>query len=391
MASYISSNANRFYTQIEGSYGTVGTITAANRIPAVKLAVKQELDTADRKDKTGTRTFAGLPSGGRRKTSFDLTTYLTNWDKTSVSAPSYAPMFRAALGGTPLTYAGGTAGSGSSGSTLVFSSAHGLTSGQAVTCAGELRFVSAIASTTSVVLNAPFTTTPVAGAILGTTVTIGPATEMPSASIFDYWSPATALQRVLCGVGVGQMELTANGDYHQVTFSGTAQELIDSGSFSGDIGGLSAFPAEPTVESYSYSIVPGHMGQAWLGTVSSRFLTVTSATITLDNDLDLRLREFGSRVPKALLPGQRKVTAAFELFSKDDDATKALYVAAKQQSPIEVMFQLGEVEGQLLGVYLKSVIPEVPEFDDSDNRLQLKFRASRAQGTADDEILVAFA
>ena len=45
----------------------------------------------------------------------------------------------------------------------------------------------------------------------------------------------------------------------------------------------------------------------------------------------------------------------------------------------------------MMGVYLKSVIPEVPEFDDGQNRLQWKFRASRAQGTVDDEIAVAFA
>jgi phage terminase large subunit len=35
-------------------------------------------------------------------------------------------------------------------------------------------------------------------------------------------------------------------------------------------------------------------------------------------------------------------------------------------------------------------IPVVPEFDDSKNRLQWKFQPSRAQGTVDDEIAVAF-
>ena len=55
------------------------------------------------------------------------------------------------------------------------------------------------------------------------------------------------------------------------------------------------------------------------------------------------------------------------------------------------MFQLGEAAGQIMGVYLQSVIPVVPEFDDSKNRLQWRFQASRAQGTIDDEIAVAFA
>ncbi len=46
MASYISSNANRFYTALENSFGQVGAITAANRIPAVKLTIAQQLETA---------------------------------------------------------------------------------------------------------------------------------------------------------------------------------------------------------------------------------------------------------------------------------------------------------------------------------------------------------
>ena len=63
MASYISSNANRFYTAIESSFGTVGSLTAINRIPALKLTVQQQLDTKDRKDKTGSRTFSGIARG----------------------------------------------------------------------------------------------------------------------------------------------------------------------------------------------------------------------------------------------------------------------------------------------------------------------------------------
>ena len=58
MSSYISSNANRFYTALESSYGSVGAITASNRIPALKLTVRQQLDVTSRKDKTGSRTFA---------------------------------------------------------------------------------------------------------------------------------------------------------------------------------------------------------------------------------------------------------------------------------------------------------------------------------------------
>jgi hypothetical protein len=36
------------------------------------------------------------------------------------------------------------------------------------------------------------------------------------------------------------------------------------------------------------------------------------------------------------------------------------------------------------------VVPEVPEFDDGENRLQWKFSGSQAQGIGNDEICVAF-
>jgi hypothetical protein len=128
-----------------------------------------------------------------------------------------------------------------------------------------------------------------------------------------------------------------------------------------------------------------------MGTSATQFFTITSASVVVKNGLDTRSREFGSSLPLAIAPGERSVAAAFELYSQNDANTAGLYQAARQQSPISVMFQLGEAAGQLVGVYLQSVIPAVPEFDDSKNRLQWKFRPSRAQGTVNNEIVVAFA
>jgi hypothetical protein len=390
MSSYISSNANRFYTALEESYGRVGSITSMSRIPALKLTIQQQLDMGARKDKTGSRTFGGVPAGGRRRTSYELRTYLTNWQKDS-GGPGYGPLFQAAMGGTPLSYGGGTAASSTPGGRLSFSTAHGLTVGQAIAAGGEIRFVAALVDPTTVQLNAPFTIAPGAGSALSATVTYVPATGLPSVSIFDYWSPNTAVQRLLCGAGVDEMQILVNGDYHEVHFKGIAQEVLDSSSFAGGIGELSSFPQEPAIGAFDFSVVPGNLGQAWLGTAPTQFLTITSAAVKVKNALETRAKEFGSSLPRALSPGQREVTAEFELYSQDDDATNGLLQAAKQESPISVMFQLGEAEGQVMGVYLKSVVPEVPEFDDGENRLQWKFRASRAQGTVDDEVVVAFA
>ena len=389
MATYISSNANRFYTALENSFGETGTITAANRIPAVKLSIRQQVETATRRDKTGSRTFAGLPQGVRRRTDFDLQTYLTSWDRTT-AGPGYGPLFQAALGGAALRFQGASAASSTAGGRLGFGAAHGLSAGQAVTSGGEIRFVAAIVDAQTVQLNAPFTMLPGSGAAIGGTVSYMPATELKSVSVFDYWSPATAVQRLLCGAGVDELDILINGDYHEFHFSGPAQDLVDSASFETGAAQLSAFPAEPALGAFDYTIVPGHMGQAWLGTSASQFFTISGASVTVKNKLDTRNREFGAQLPRAISPGMRTVEAAFELYSMDDDATTALYQAARQQSPITVMFQLGQAPGQMMGVYLKSVVPEVPEFNDGENRLQWKFRASRAQGTIDDEIAVAF-
>jgi hypothetical protein len=393
MSTYISSNANRFYTALESAYGSVGTITASNRIPAVKLGIQQQVETGTRRDKMGSRTFAGVPAGVRRRTDFDLQTYLTSWDKTT-AGPGYGPLFEAAMGGSPAGFGGGTVASSTAAGRLGFGGPHGLSAGQAVCSGGEIRFVAAIVDAQTVQLNAPFLVLPAAGAAITATVTYGTATELKSVSIFDYWSPATAVQRLLRGAGVDQMDILVNGDYHEFHFKGLAKDLLDSASFESGVAQLQSYPAEPPVAAFDYSIVPGHMGQAWLGTGPSRFCTITAATITVKNALETRDREFGvgeacSEV-RAISPGERTVTAAFDLYTRDDDATTELYQAARQQSPISVMFQLGEVSGQLMGVYLKSVVPEVPEFDDGLNRLQWRFRASRAQGTVDDEISVAF-
>lgn len=390
MGSYISSNANRFYTGLESAYGSAASVTAANRIPAVKLTVQQESATANRKDKTGSRTFVGNPSGGRLRTAYELRTYLTSWHG-GASGPCYGPLFQAALGGTPLVFAGGTVASATAAGQVGFAGPHGLTAGQAVESGGEIRFAAAIVDPSTVQLNAPFTNLPAAGAPIGATVTYVPGTVLPSVSVYDYWTPQTAVQRLLCGAGVDQLEILVNGDYHEIRFSGPAQDVVDSSSFSASgAGGLTGFPTEPALGGFDYSIVPGNLGEAWLGATPAQFLTITSATLTLKNNLDTRGKEFGSRLPLALAPGQRTVTAAFSLYGMDDAGTESLYQAARQQSPIGVMFQLGVMQGQVMGVYLKSVVPQVPQFDDSTNLLQWKFAASRAQGTVDDEVVVAF-
>jgi hypothetical protein len=386
---YISSNDERLYAAVELAFGQAPAITGANRFPALKMGARQVLELPDRRDKTGTRTYPGTPAGLRKKTTFELATYLTSWTRQDME-PGYGPLFQAALGGMPVLFAGGTAAESSNARLLRFQEQHGLGEGQGVTFGGEIRFVMSIVDATTVELNAPFSVTPSDGSAIGATVSYGPATSIETVSLFDYWSPAGAVNRILCGSVVERMRVAVNGDYHEVAFSGLAKDILDTTSFVAGQGELAEFPAEPVLDAFDYTIIPGHLGQAWLGNTPDRFHTITAAEVLLENDIDLRTREFGSDMPMCVTPGQRTVTANVELFELNDAATKAMYQAARQSSPVPVMFQLGQQPGQLFGVYLKSVVPSVPEFDDSETRLKWSFSGCRAQGTGNDEIFVAF-
>jgi hypothetical protein len=107
MSCYVSSNNNRFYVALESTYGNVPTVTAQSRIPGVKLVARQVQEQTSRRDKTGSRTFPGMPNRIRKRTSYQLTTFMTDWPDSSV-APAHGPLFQVALGGTPVNSSGGT-------------------------------------------------------------------------------------------------------------------------------------------------------------------------------------------------------------------------------------------------------------------------------------------
>ena len=389
MACYISSNQNRFYATLESNFGAVVTATADNRIPAIRLGIQHETTQGPRRDKTGSRTRGGIPTGARTRTQYQLGTYMTNWGNINAE-PSYGPLIRGALGAAPLLDTGKTVSS-VSGNNLTFGAAHGFAAGQAVSFGGEIRFVAAVINANTVELNARFSLTPTGGSQLNPTITYRPATQLPSVSIYDYWSPSTAVQRVLSGAGVDRMKIKVNADYHEFEFAGDARDLIDSASFASGMASLSAFPPEPTGLGLDYNIIPGHIGQVWIGAAPSQFFTLTEAEIEIKNNVDMRKREFGYAGPTCIAAGEREVGIKFRLYEKDDAATIGLYQAAKNRTPISIMIQLGQSAGQLCGVYLPGVVPEVPEFDDRQPRLEWNFSLSSAQGSTDDEIQIAFA
>ncbi len=389
MACYISSNDNRFYAALESEFGTVANIAAANRIPAVRLTVADEVRQASRRDKTGSRTFQGQNGIARRLSSYGLQTYLVSRNSGG-QAPGYGPLFQAAMGGDVAPFAGATVDSTPGASQVRTTTAHGLSVGQGVAFAGEVRFVTSVVDTHTVEMNVPFSIAPAQGSPLGPTVSYKLGKLPKSVSVFDYWSPDSALHRLVSGATVDQMRIRVNGDYHEFEFQGPASSIIDSASFASGQGQLTAYPVEPALADFSYAPIPGHLGQAWIGAIPERVYTVTQAELLLTNNIDLRGREFGIGTPRCFAPGPREVKLGLSLYSDDSAPIKALYQSARERTPVQVMLQLGLQAGQMFGVYVKSWQPEVPGFDDRETRLQWRFTNGMAQGTDNDELFVCF-
>jgi hypothetical protein len=389
MSSYILSNANRFYVALETAYGQAAPVTAANRYPAVVLAAQQALEPSRRRDKTGSRTFLGTPNTARRSTAFETQTYLTSWNGTN--APSYGPFFQSALGAAPVTSNGITVRQVSSPSIFQTTVPHGLKPGTAVSFSHEIRFANAVPDSLTLSLNAPFTGNLIPGTVLAPTITYSLATILPSLTLYDYWDPATAIQRIVTGAAVDSLDLSVNGDLHEFRFRGPAADIVDSGTFVSGAGSLSEFPAEPTLGTFDYSIVPGHLGQAWIGYSANQLFTLTGAQVQLRNHLETRHREFGATIPRAISAGMRQVATHFSVLAQDDSQSAALYAASRSRTPLPAMLQLGQLQGQLMGIYLPNVMPEFPHYNDNESRLQWEFRNCQAQGQSDDELFIAFA
>ena len=152
------------------------------------------------------------------------------------------------------------------------------------------------------------------------------------------------------------------------------------------------FPAEPAIAPLTYSLVPGHLGEAWMG--------ATPALVVLYGDegsTDVQ-QQSGPQKQRVWFPagsrnqprGSQRGDRFHCLPAGRRDHARVVPGGNGNGSPIPVMLQLGQQSGQMFGLYMSSVIPQVPQFDDSDKRQQWQFVNCRAQGVLNDEIFVAF-
>ncbi len=389
MAGYISSNNNRHYVNVEAGFGVIPPITSDHRFLASSLQVRQEHVHPKRKDKTGSRSVDAVSGQLRRVTAFQVKNHLTARNAPG-DAPAYGPLLEATLGGVIHQFSGGHVDAMLGPKRIRLTTPHGLSVGDAIGFGGEIRFVTSVVDTQTVDINCSYTIQPSPGSAIGATVSYGLGKNLKSVSLFDYWSPDAALQRIVSGAVVDRLKVDVNGDLHEMEFRGHAADLLDTASFSPGIGQLSEYPMEPTLGEFLESPVPGHLGQAWLGTGPIQVFTVTEASILVENNVDMRNREFGSLTPRGFAAGKRAVSIQLSLYGQDDEVTTALYSAAKNREPVEVMLQLGEQAGQIMGIYMRKVIPSIPEFDDRETRLQWKFDGCLSYGANDDEMYIAF-
>ena len=389
MACYIASNNNRYYAALESAFGSARPWTAVDRCSGLKLRARQLAVIPQRKDKTGTRTYRGFESRPRRNTDYEFKSYV-NGPGTPGSAPEHSAFFEAGLGRTPLLFQGGNITAATE-RTLALENSGGLMPGQAVVYQGEVRFVVALLDGGQVLLNAPFSNAPSSGEAVEGSVTYLPSSELKSLTLGDYWDPAGAVQRIITGAAVDELQVEMNGSFHQFTCKGPAQEVLDSVTFEAGMAGLTEFPVEPVVEPTAGAPIPGHIGQMWIGAEPSRLYTISDMSLRVKNNVVMRSNEFGSYVPLCFSAGRREVSIQFSLYERDDEVSRMIYQASRSRTPLGLMVQFGDTSGQLCGIWLKGFVPQVPEFDDDDGQLSWKFNSSQAQGGTDDEISIAFA
>ena len=200
------------------------------------------------------------------------------------------------------------------------------------------------------------------------------------------------VQRILNGAAMNTMQIKVNGDFQEFVFAGPSQDLLDTTSFTSGQGGLTSFPAEPTDTGFDYTIVPGHLGQVWMGAIPTQFLTLTQAELQLDNGIDLRVKEFGSDFARCIAGGLRNVTLNFEIFEQDDDQTSAhLYQAACHEIADQCdVATWRAIRAALRGVYAGHGASRCLNSTTERQDFNGSFISSRAQGSVNDELHIAF-
>ena len=268
----VSSNNERLYAALETAYGQVPAITAQNRIPLMNLGAKQIPVATGGRIRQEAEHFPGFRTQFAETRSFQLSTLMTEWTNQTARLRRRGRCFKRRWGRAPSLY--GRNGGAASRARRRFNSRrpHGLTSG-----AGD-HFGDR---------------NPVCGG--GGEYDYG----VHQRSVHDYARGRSGNGRdddVLAGGGLGEREPlrllgSKRGGTADCERRGDGQDADKSerrfpgvrlfGAIAGFAGqrelhqrgkgGLTAYPAEPAQTGFDYTIVPGNLGQVWMGATPNEF------------------------------------------------------------------------------------------------------------------------
>jgi len=386
---YISSLSNTIYLKADSDIGAALDVSDARIAPIESLSVNVKRKQLFRNDKSGYRSRNPLLGPQREEIGLSLVANATGWANRP-ETPVLSPLFQSAFA-SPIEIGQNYTVASSALNSITLQTDSNLQVGMAVCFGEELRFVRSVQDARSFELNSPFSSAPSNGALLLGCCNFSPGNIVHTFEVFEFWTPATAVQRVTSGCCANRTAIEINNDFVTISVDGFAKALTDSVTYNGVSG---VFPQAPVANASSTSAISpiaGHLGQALIGASGQRVCTLVQGKITIDNGIQSRSDEFGCYGIKAFTLGQRKTEIDLSLYERNDHLSRELYAKAVDNEPTSLMLQLGTGQGNMMGIYLPAVLVPVPAFVDSDSRVLWRFKGAVSIGAQDDEIFVAVA
>jgi hypothetical protein len=223
----------------------------------------------------------------------------------------------------------------------------------------------------------------------GTSVTYAMDDNQYGLSVFDFWTPSTALQQIAFGTIVRRGRFSAGQDVASVEFDLQSRWVIDSAQFASAAtaakGGLTAFPSEPGSPTTNGNMAIGFTGANTID--GSSYAELRSFEIDINANRELPNDVFNSYYPGSPGGDIREVGVSWSIYDTDASALNTLKGKAISQTPVAVVFQIGTVPGNIWTFTMNNVVLNSPATDDGQRRKVVNFsgRAYASSLTAKDE------
>lgn len=214
-------------------------------------------------------------------------------------------------------------------------------------------------------------------------------TPAKSVSIYSFMTgDADVTQRCLAGGMVQTAEFAFGQNFGEVTFSGDGKWVVDSEAFS-DLTtpqkcGLTSFPTCPA----SFTSV-GEVQSGYEGSISfdSYSASVVGGRIRYTMNREMR-RMFNEGLPSTVVQGERNIGIEAQIYFEDAAGLAALVSAATRSvtlTPVTIV--MGTGTGYTWTHTLKRVLLSPPEYDDSGSSwvVRVSGQAHSSDGAALDE------